>query len=145
MLKLEKGITLTKLIRCCCFFFVVFFCCCFFKYLLLSHNELTRFYDPSTDSYHDILLTRKAWRTDRRAGGRTNDPKAIWPSNFFKRNDPWEQLTYSQNWKQLKCQDFWTRLASFGHFVRRCFHMWHLVCRWFFPSSLSFGALVQVR
>ena len=45
--------------------------------LLLSPNKPTKFRGPSSDSCQDTLLTSKAWRTN----GRTNDPKAICPSN----------------------------------------------------------------
>ena len=48
--------------------------------LLVRTNKLTKFQDPTSNSYVNILLIRKAWQTN----GQIIDPKAIRPSNSFK-------------------------------------------------------------
>ena len=57
MPKLERGISLTKLIR-------FLFSKVYLVILLFSPNKLTKFQDPRSNSYQDILLTRKAWQMD---------------------------------------------------------------------------------
>ena len=57
MPKLEQGISLAKLIW-------FLFSKVNLVILLFSPNKLTKFQGPRSNSYQDILLTRKAWQMD---------------------------------------------------------------------------------
>ena len=80
----KRGITLTKLIN---FFYYYYFFKKRFGDLLLNPNKLIKFQGSSSNSYWDILLTRKAWQVTGRMYEQKNDPKAIHPSNFLEAGD----------------------------------------------------------